>query len=84
MIALTGAKAMPFCSRSAAQAVMRSMVMGLAVATPMVMIAPIRAGTLSVVSVICKAQATPAKAPGNAVMMMNGSSQLWKFTTSNR
>ena len=46
--------------------------------------APIRAGTLIVVIVICKAQITPASAPGNAVMMMNGSSQLWKFTTNSK
>ena len=48
------------------------------------MIAPINAGTLSVVKVRCKAQTTPASAPGSAVMMMNGSSQLWKFTTSSK
>ena len=56
----------------------------LAVATPRLMIAPIRAGTLAVVSVRCSAQTTPASAPGSAVMMMNGSSQLWKLTTSSR
>ncbi len=55
-----------------------------AVATPRLMIAPISAGTLSVVWVTKRPQTTPASAPGSAVMMMNGSSQLWKLTTSSR
>ena len=42
------------------------------------------AGTLIVVNVRYSAHNTPASAPGSAVMMMNGSSQLWKFTTSSR
>ena len=44
----------------------------------------VKAGTLVVVTVRCRAQTTPANAPGSAVMMMNGSSQLWKLTTSSR
>ena len=56
----------------------------LAVATPRLMIAPISAGTLKVVCDRNSAHTTPASAPGSAVMMMNGSSQLWKFTTSKR
>ena len=48
----------------------------LAVATPMHMIAPISAGTLSVVCRSGRASTTmPASAAGSAVMMMNGSSQ---------
>ena len=46
----------------------------LAVATPMLMIAPIRAGTLSGVSVRKSIQTIPASAPGSAMMMMKGSS----------
>ena len=53
----------------------------LAVATPIHMIAPINAGTLKVVLVMCRPQITPASAPLRAVKMMNGSSQLWKLTT---
>ncbi len=55
-----------------------------AVATPMHMIAPIRAGTLSVVWVRKRIQRMPASAPGSAVRMMNGSIQDWKFTTIRR
>src|SRR6185437_827888 len=55
-----------------------------AVATPRLMIAPIKAGTLKVVCNTKSAQITPASAPGNAVMMMNGSSQLWKLMTSRK
>jgi hypothetical protein len=39
------------------------------------MIAPVKEGTLSVVWVINSIQQIPASAPGNAVMMMKGSSQ---------
>ena len=53
----------------------------LAVATPMHMIAPMRAGTLRVVCVANRKTIMPANAAGNAVMMMNGSSQDWKLTT---
>ena len=55
-----------------------------AVATPMHMIAPVSAGTLSVVCVTNSIQTMPASAPGSAVMMMNGSSHDWKFTTISR
>jgi hypothetical protein len=56
----------------------------LAVATPMHMMAPIKAGTLSVVPVRNNIQTMPASAPGNAVMMMKGSVQDWKLTTMSR
>ena len=46
------------------------------VATPRLMMAPISAGTLSVVCASHSPQTTPAAAPGSAVMMMNGSIQL--------
>ena len=39
------------------------------------MMAPVSAGTLSVVRVTNSIQTMPASAPGSAVMMMNGSSQ---------
>ena len=48
------------------------------------MIAPISAGTLSVVWVRKRNTTMPASAAGSAVMMMNGSSQDWKFTTISR
>ena len=56
----------------------------LEVATPMLMIVPIRAGTLSEVRVRKSIQQIPARAPGSAVMMMNASVQDWKLTTSSR
>ena len=46
-----------------------------AVATPMLMIAPISDGTLNVVCVTNSIQRMPASAPGSAIRMMNGSSQ---------
>ena len=46
----------------------------LAVATPIHMIEPVSAGTLSVVCVTKRNHAIPAKAAGSAEMMMNGSS----------
>ena len=52
-----------------------------AVATPMHMMAPVRAGTLTVVWVKNSIHTMPAKAAGRAVMMINGSSIDWKFTT---
>ena len=55
----------------------------LAVATPMHMMAPVRAGTLTVVCVRNSIQTMPASAAGNAVMMMKGSSKDWKLTTIN-
>ena len=53
----------------------------LAVATPTLIMAPISAGTLKVVCVTNRNITIPAMAAGSAVMMMNGSSQDWKFTT---
>ena len=55
-----------------------------AVATPTVIIAPISAGTLSLVPVTKSIQAMPAIAPGSAVKMMSGSIHDWKFTTIKR
>ena len=43
-----------------------------AVATPTLMIAPVSAGTLSVVWVMNSIQTMPANAAGSAVTMMNG------------
>src|SRR5260370_3912880 len=45
----------------------------LEVATPMHMIVPVSAGTLSVVCVTKRNHAIPASAPGSAQMMMKGS-----------
>src|SRR5207302_1107233 len=56
----------------------------LAVATPMHMIAPVSAGTLTGVSDRNSIHTIPASAAGSAVMMMNGSSQDWKLTTIKR
>ena len=56
----------------------------LAVPTPMHMMAPMRAGTLRVVLVRKRNTMMPARAAGSAVMMMNGSSHDWKFTTIRR
>ena len=56
----------------------------LAVATPMHMIAPVSAGTESVVCVENSIQTMPASAAGSAVMMTNGSDQDWKLTTISR
>ena len=56
-----------------------------AVATPMHMIAPISAGTLTASCATRKSiQTMPARPPGSAKMMMNGSSHDWKFTTISR
>ncbi len=52
-----------------------------AVATPIHMIEPVSAGTLSVVFVMNRNHAMPARAAGSAEMMMNGSSHDWKLTT---
>ena len=51
------------------------------VATPMHMMAPVKAGTLSVVRVKKRKRIMPANAAGSAVMMMNGSNHDWKLTT---
>ena len=53
----------------------------LAVATPMHMIAPVSAGTDSVVCVANSIQTMPASAAGSAVMMTNGSVHDWKLIT---
>ena len=53
----------------------------LEVATPMLMTAPMREGTLRVVRVRKSIQTIPHNAPGRAVMMMNGSLQDWKLIT---
>ena len=47
----------------------------LAVATPMVMMAPVSAGTLNVVAVKNNIQQIPASAAGNAVTMTKASIQ---------
>ena len=51
------------------------------VATPMLMMAPMSAGTESVVPVAKSIQTMPASAPGSAIRMMSGSSHDWKLTT---
>ena len=51
---------------------------------PMHMMAPVSAGTDSVVPVMNSIQTMPASAAGSAVMMMKGSSQDWKLTTMTR
>ena len=56
----------------------------LAVATPMHMIAPVSAGTESVVPVANRSQTMPANAVGSAMMMTKGSAQDWKLMTINR
>ena len=56
----------------------------LAVATPVVMIAPVRAGTDRWVPVRNSIQTMPASAAGSALMMMSGSSSDWKLTTISR
>ena len=55
-----------------------------AVATPIVMIAPVRAGTLSVVPLMNSIHAMPASAAGSAAMMIAASIHDWKFTTTSR
>ena len=47
----------------------------LAVPTPILIIAPIRAGTLMVVWVKKRISRMPLSAPGTAIRMMNGSLQ---------
>ena len=71
----------PACSRSFEKLTTRML---LAVATPMHMMAPVRAGTLIVVLVMNRNHTIPANAAGSAIRMMNGSSQDWKFTTISR
>ena len=55
-----------------------------AVATPMHMMAPVSAGTDSVVPVANSIHTMPASAAGSAVMITNGSAQDWKLTTISR
>ena len=56
----------------------------LAVAVPMHMMAPVSAGTESVVPVRNRLHVTPARAAGSAQTTTNGSSQDWKLTTITR
>ena len=58
--------------------------MEFAVATPTLMMEPISEGTLRVVLVTNSIQMIPHRAPGRAMMMMKGSTQDWKFTTSRK
>ena len=71
----------PFSMPSRAKLTTRML---LAVAMPMHMMAPVRAGTDRVVPVVNSIQTMPASAAGSAVMMMNGSTQDWKLTTITR
>ncbi len=71
----------PAAMRSRAKEITR---IELAVATPMHMMAPVSAGTESVVSVANSIQTMPASAVGRAMAITNGSSQDWKFTTISR
>ena len=71
----------PSASRSRAKLTTRML---LAVATPMHMIAPVKAGTESVVRVMNNVQTIPASAVGNALTITNGSSHDWKLTTMSR
>ena len=48
------------------------------------MMAPVSAGTESVVSVANSIHTMPASAAGSAVMMTKGSLHDWKFTTISR
>ena len=73
-----GYRIIPCSSLSRAKLTRRTL---FAVAIPMHMIAPVRAGMERVVPVTNSIQTMPASAPGRAVMMMNGSSHDWKLTT---
>jgi len=55
-----------------------------AVATPIVMIAPVSAGTESVVPAMKSIQAMPASAAGSAATMIIASIQDWKLTTMSK
>src|SRR5262245_61431700 len=68
-------------SRSLAKAITRML---FAVPTPMHMIAPISAGTLSVVPVTNRNTTIPASAAGSAAITMSASSHDWKLTTIRR
>ncbi len=73
--------AMPSCRRSRANEISR---IELAVATPIVMMAPVSDGTDSVVPVTNSIHAMPASAAGRAVTMISGSIHDWKLTTISR
>ncbi len=68
----------PAAIRSRAKLITRML---LAVATPMHMMAPVSAGTESVVPVPNSIQTIPASAVGSAMTMTNGSTQDWKLMT---
>ena len=74
-------RSLPRARSSLAKTTMR---MELAVATPMVMMAPMSEGTLKVVWVRKSIQRMPEKPNGIAMRMMRGSSQLWKLTAMSR
>ena len=71
----------PSAMRSRAKLITR---MELAVATPMHMMAPVSAGTDSVVPVRNSIHTMPASAPGKPMTITAGSIQLWKLTTMSR
>ena len=48
------------------------------------MMAPVKAGTESVVCVVNSIQTIPASAAGSAETITNGSDHDWKFTTIKR
>lgn len=73
--------AAPPATSSLAKATTR---MPLAVATPMLMMAPMKAGTESVSPQAKSAHATPASATGSALAMMSGSVHDWKLITMMR
>src|SRR5258705_148697 len=54
------------------------------VATPIAMMVPMSDGTLNVVWVTNSIHRMPAIAPGNAMMITRGSSQVWKLITNIR
>ena len=72
---------MPLCSDSRAVLITRTL---FAVAMPMQRMVPVSAGTLNVVCVANSIHAMPASEPGRPLMMINGSSHDWKFTTISR
>ena len=72
---------MPSARWPLANVIMR---MEFAVATPMLMIEPIRAGTLMVVWVDHNIHKIPANAPGKAIRMISGSNHDWKLMTISR
>jgi len=71
----------PAAIRSRAKLITRML---LAVATPMHMIAPVSAGTESVVPVPKRIPTMPANAVGSAMTMTKGSIQDWKLMTIKR